>query len=308
MRLRAPTLEDVPGIAAVTNGLMRSLYGTDEVSETVLRAIFDAPDFHPSSDALVAETEEGELVGYADVSDPSGEGRRIWIAVDVLPGSDPQVRRALLGAMEELAREKQAVGGSAKVYLPSKDEAMAALLAERGYEVTRHSFRMEARLKGEPPPPVWPEGITVRTFRRGEDDRAVYEVQEETFADQFDATPMTYEEWCHWMFLEPFDPELWFLAEDGDELAGILLGRSERGGDHDLGWVSVLGVRRPWRRRGLGRALLLHAFTELRLRGKPRVGLGVDGEHPMGAVRLYEGVGMSVVRRNEHWEKDLLKK
>jgi mycothiol synthase len=161
---------------------------------------------------------------------------------------------------------------------------------------------MEIDLDSEPAEPVWPEGISVRAFRRGEDDRRVYEVQEETFADQFEAEPMSYEEWRHWSFREPFDPGLWFLAEEGGELAGILLARSERAGDETLGWVSVLGVRRPWRRRGLGRALLLHSFHALRARGKPRAGLGVDGSNPTGAVELYEAAGMRVVRRSDHWE------
>jgi mycothiol synthase len=306
MRLRAPTIGDVPAIAEVTNALMRSLYGRDELSEAEYRLIFAAPDFDPAEDALVAEDDEGRIVGYADVEDPSGEGRRVWIVVDVLPGTDRAVRRALLDAIEEKARLRQAAGGSTKVYLPSRDEATAELLAARGYEVARHSFRMEADLTTEPEPPVWPDGIAVRTFRSGEDDRAVYEAQEETFADQFDATPMSYEEWRHWSFGAAFDPDLWFLAEDGEQVAGILLARPERGGDQTLGWVSVVGVRRPWRRRGLGRALLLHGFRELRRRGKPRAGLGVDGESPTGAVRLYERAGMRVVRRSDHWEKDLL--
>ena len=305
MRLRAPTIEDVPAIAAVTNTLMRSLYGRDEVSEADYCLMFAAPDFDPAEDALVAEDDEGRIVGYTDVSDPSGEGRRVWIVLDVTPGTDDAVRSALFDAIEEKARPRQAAGGSAKVYLPSKDEATAALLAARGYEVTRHSLQMEADLTSEPEPPVWPNGIAVRTFRSGEDEGAVYEAQEETFADQFDAAPLSYEEWRHWNFDEAFDPDLWFLAEDGEELAGILLARPERGGDKTLGWVSVLGVRRPWRRRGLGRALLLYAFGELRRRGKPRAGLGVDGESPTGAVRLYERAGMRVVRRSDHWEKDL---
>ena len=306
MKLRPPTFDDVPGIAAVTNGLMVSLYGRPEMSEAEVRLMFEAADFDPAEDAVVAVEDDGAIVGYGDVADPSGEGRSIWIVVDVLPGSDEAVRGALLDAMEEKARPRQAPGGGAKVYLPSRDEATASLLAERGYEVTRHSFRMEADLRPEPEPPVWPDGIAVRTFRPGSDDEAVYEAQEETFADQYEAHPQTYEDWRHWSFREPFDADLWFLAEDGGELAGILLARGERGGDDTLGWISVLGVRRPWRRRGLGRALLLHAFGELRRRGKPRAGLGVDGESPTGAVRLYERAGMRVVRRNDHWEKDLL--
>ena len=74
-------------------------------------------------------------------------------------------------------------------------------------------------------------------------------------------------------------------------------------GQPDLGWVSSLGVRRPWRRRGLALAILLHAFHELAARGKPRVGLGVDSQSLTGATRLYEKAGMHVVRESYEYER-----
>ncbi|MBD0349195.1 MAG: GNAT family N-acetyltransferase, partial [Thermoleophilia bacterium] len=100
-----------------------------------------------------------------------------------------------------------------------------------------------------------------------------------------------------------FDPALWFIAYDGDEIAGFSLCRPRESGDPDMGWVSVLGVRRPWRRRGLALALLRHSFVELHRRGKKRVGLGVDAENTTGALRLYERAGMHVDRRWDTWEK-----
>ena len=72
-----------------------------------------------------------------------------------------------------------------------------------------------------------------------------------------------------------------------------------------MGWVSVLGVRPRWRRRGLASALLLHAFGEFHRRGRKRVGLGVDAENTTGAVALYERVGMRPVRRFDTWERPL---
>jgi mycothiol synthase len=75
--------------------------------------------------------------------------------------------------------------------------------------------------------------------------------------------------------------------------------------DPDLGYVNTLGVVRPWRRRGIGLALLHHAFGELGGRGKKRVGLGVDGSSLTGAVRLYEQAGMHVERRRILYEKEL---
>jgi mycothiol synthase len=305
MRLRAPTLADADAIAATFNDVSLALYGSTEVSADEVRLWLEAPDFDLERDAVVAEAEDGAVVGYGDLSDPSRVGRLIWIDAQVRPGRS-EVATALLDELEPRAEERLAPDGRLKAYLAERNTELAAVVEARGYRVVRHSFRMEADLSSEPREPDWPEGISVREFRAGEDDERVYELQEETFADQVDHEPLDYEEWRHWSFREPFDPDLWFLAEAGDELAGILLARSERGGDETLGWVSVLGVRRPWRRRGLGRALLLHSFRALRAKGKPRAGLGVDGSNPTGAVQLYESAGMRVSRRFDHWEKERL--
>jgi ribosomal protein S18 acetylase RimI-like enzyme len=69
--------------------------------------------------------------------------------------------------------------------------------------------------------------------------------------------------------------------------------------------VGVLGVRRPWRRRGLGLALLHASFREFRARGLPRALLGVDSENTTGATRLYERAGMRVERTSDSYEKVL---
>lgn len=302
MRLRAPTLADAEAIAATFNDVSMALYGAIEVSSDEVRLWLEAPGFDLERDAVVAEDAASFLVGYGDLSDPSRVGRLIWIDAHVRPGAS-EVAAALLDELEPRAEERLAPDGRLKAYLAERNTELAAVVKARGYALVRHSFRMQADLSTEPAAPDWPEGISVREFRPGQDDERVYELQEETFADQVDHEPLDYEEWRHWSFRVPFDPDLWFLAEAGDELAGILLARSERGGDETLGWVSVLGVRRPWRRRGLGRALLLHSFRALRAKGKPRAGLGVDGSNPTGAIQLYESAGMRVSRRFDHWEK-----
>jgi ribosomal protein S18 acetylase RimI-like enzyme len=102
---------------------------------------------------------------------------------------------------------------------------------------------------------------------------------------------------------EGFDPELWFLAMDGDEIAGISLCRKQSWEDDNLGWVSSLAVRRPWRKRGLGLALLQESFNAFWQRGKKGVGLGVDAENLTGALRLYKKAGMKVHRQHNQYEK-----
>ena len=112
-----------------------------------------------------------------------------------------------------------------------------------------------------------------------------------------------FELWSHWFVKDTaFDPSLWFLAEAGDDLAGIALTR-ESETEPGLGWVRILGVIPEFRQRGLAQALLRHTFGEYASRGLERVGLGVDAENPTGAVRVYERAGMHVARTNLVLEK-----
>ncbi len=103
-----------------------------------------------------------------------------------------------------------------------------------------------------------------------------------------------------------FDPTLLFLAMDGDpRIAGINLCRPHSFDDPEMGWVGTLGVRRQWRKRGIGLALLRHSFNEFYRRGKRKVGLGVDAQNLTGALRLYENAGMHVHQAYDHYEKEL---
>jgi mycothiol synthase len=301
VELRPPTPEDAIAIAEALNEFNRPV-GFDLDSPDEVAVWLDFPSLDLERDVRVALV-EGEIVGYSEAVDPTGEGR--FVFADVRAG--PQhldASAALLEFVEERARELASPGGRIKIWTAEGAEAWRAFLEARGYGLHRFSLRMVADLDDEPPEPSWPDGIAVRTRAGDEDDRPVYELEVETFADQGDdVAPEPFQDWRHWVKREPFDPELWFLASDGDQLAGISLCRGEWAGDNELGWVSVLGVRKPWRRKGLGSALLLHSFRELRARGKKRAGLGVRADNATGAVRLYERVGMRVASRHLWYEK-----
>ena len=128
----------------------------------------------------------------------------------------------------------------------------------------------------------------------------------DAFADHWEHDRHSFEDWREFnVGRHSFDPSLWWLVDDGDELAAVSLNAWHFSGDPKFGWINVLGVRPPWRQRGIGTALLQHSFRDFRERGATRVGLGVDGENTTGAVRLYERAGMRVVRRNDTYEKAL---
>lgn len=183
--------------------------------------------------------------------------------------------------------------------------ASRALFEARGYSLTRVYFNMEIAFAEEPAAPICPTGIEIRACDGSRDDiRQAYEVIEEAFQDHFMHTPHTFEEWQQFMVREDFDPSLWFLAMDGDTTVGAILCQV-RDQEADLGVIPRLAVLPSWRKRGLGTALLHHAFGVFYRRGFKRVILGVDSQSLTGAQRLYEQVGMRVAMRIGRYEKEL---
>jgi mycothiol synthase len=299
MKLRPPREDDFDAMLEVLNAGGRAAYGEDELSADELRTWLSAPKVDPGSDIRVAEI-DGSVVGYVDVDPIGSDPVRWWTSVAAHPDADiPAVVAELVGWAEQRAGE-----GILRVWNPSEIEGMGLAFERCGLRAIRHSYRMAIDLEDEPEPPIWPDRITVRPFREGEGP-AVYEAFCETWIDTWEPEEEPYEEWAHWTVeREGFDPSLWFLATEGDEIAGFSLCRPSETRS-DSGIVNLLGVRRPWRRRGLGEALLRHSFAEFHRRGFPRVALGVDADSPTGAPRLYERAGMHVVRRVDFYEKEL---
>lgn len=299
MILRPPLDEDVPAIIELMNAASLAAFGTADTTEAELRRWLTSPDVDPVRDLRLAE-QDGLVVGYADV-DPTGtDPVRNWCDICVHPAAQVEaVATALVSWAEERSAE-----GLLRVWVPSVATDLKRSYEQLGLQLVRHSFRMQIDLGAEPEAATWPEGIEVRMFRKG-DEQVVYEAHQETFEDSWEHVREPYEEWAHWLVeRDDFDPSLWFLAHDGDELAGILLSVPMET-EPDAGYVQILGVRRRWRRRGLGLALLRHAFREFHHRGFARVTLGVDATSLTGANRLYASAGMRVVRQFDFYEKAL---
>ena len=181
------------------------------------------------------------------------------------------------------------------------DAAAKALFTGRGYREVRRFWDMAIELGDEPPPA--PE-VAVETFTGAEADaRAFYAAMDEAFADHWEHHSTGFEKWwAEKRSQSDYDPSVWFLIRDGDEVAAVIRNDPDRRGG---GYVGTLGVRRPWRGKGYAKALLHHTFREFHRRGKHRVSLGVDAASPNGATRLYESVGMHVELESVVYEKVL---
>ena len=301
--LRPPRLDEAAAIAELANRVSDELFGEAEETETTVRLWLTTPDLELDEDYRVALDQEGRLTGYADLGahpDP-----KYWLDLRVPMSSSDETRDVLIRWGEERARQRARGHEAAlmRAFAYESDELEKRALERHGYELIRHSYRMRIDFDDDPPPPEWPEGMTVRPATEADLETA-YETQMETFEDSWEHTREPYDEWSHWMVEDDLDLSLWFVAEENGEVAGIALTKQHEA-EEGLGWVRVLGVRRPWRRRGLGRAMLLHVFQEYRCRGFHGVGLGVDAESLTRANHLYENAGMRVFRRSDIYERHI---
>lgn len=233
---------------------------------------------------------DGRVVGYGD----------IWVDDDIrLDVAAPGHWDVFFDWAESEARNR----GIARVLAQfSQGHELEHVVVPRGYVYWRSSFTMEVDVE-DPAPVALPSGLELRTFREGADDEPLRALLNDAFVEDpfwHNVSPSNFREF--FLRARGYDPALWFLAWDGDHLAGFALTYPEHGGDQELGWVGTLGVGRAWRRRGLGEALLRTAFHGLHTRGLRRIGLGVDAENPTGALRLYERIGMQPIRRSDNWE------
>ena len=300
--IRPPTFEDVDRVAEMLLADDLADLGESDVDADFVRNQWSAPGVDLSRDAWLITDPNATIVAHANLS-PDGEGKlKSWGVVH------PEHRArglgaALLDRLEARATERLRDIASAVLHigLTDTDTAAASLVRARGFEHVRTFRHLQIDLDrsprdpGEPPP-----GIEIRGIEPERDLRRVHAIFVEAFSGEWGYRPIPFEEWIGLEVETPsYDPSLWLLATDGDEAVGALSGVVWG----DRGWVGELGVRTPWRGRGIASALLRRAFATFASRGLPRVMLNVDSENSTGAVRLYEGVGMRTLRAWDVYEK-----
>jgi GNAT superfamily N-acetyltransferase len=138
------------------------------------------------------------------------------------------------------------------------------------------------------------EGVEIIPWDRTLDEKTRLAMNE-TFADHWGSTPMDTEAFAHFIERSAVRLDLSFQAVDGDQVVGYSINGffpdDEKMTGRREGWVRSLGVRRPWRSRGVASALLEHSFNAFFEAGMSHSILGVDMENPTGALGVYERLG-----------------
>jgi mycothiol synthase len=312
--VRPAEADDLHAAVALFNTCSMAQVGKAMIEETEFGTEWKMPNFDLETDTRVV-LDSGKMVGYAAVRD-SAPHVRIFVQVRVHPEYVGQSIGTYLGqwaearALQAVSKAPEGVRVALQQAVPQADVRAGALLSRLGYRGTRHFFEMVIEMDAPPPVPNVPDGIVIRPFVRETEDRVLVHAIRDAFKDHWGHVESPFEEdyaeWVSWMDDDPsFDQSLWFVAVEDSEIVGCSICYDVTGEGPDVGAVETLGVRRPWRRRGIALALLLHSFGELYRRGRTTVTLGVDAQSLTGALHLYEKAGMRVRYQYDWYEKEL---
>jgi GNAT superfamily N-acetyltransferase len=265
-----------------------------------IKRIWSGPTFHLETDTRLAITPDGQVTAYAELH--GKEDLFIYLSSE---HQNMELSNHLLAFLENEARAQK--NGNTPVELWAqvgfRNNILIDTYESNGFTSDISFLVMEIEMTEKPPTPHWPNGIQARVFVQGKDEQATYQTDEEAAKDKGYHAPLSFENWTIRMGMnkESFDPSIWFLACGKEEIAGIalnMLNQSTR-----AGWVDHLSVRREWRNQGIGKALLLHTFSEFFQRGIRTIKLSVDSKSLTNAPRLYESVGMKTVQKYHVYKK-----
>jgi mycothiol synthase len=319
-RLRLP--EDLVPLAEMNNRAAAAddLDGRDSPEDW--DSWFSHPTgFDPMIDSLVGES-DGRIVGYAQAraEDDNDGGRNYLVGGEV----DPDYRgrgigRALLRhniRHQQNRAQREAAAARSDAPIERRLESWAfesqprrtRLITSEGFEVVRWFFEMLRPNLDDIADQAMPEGLEIRPVV-AEDHRRIWEADVEAFRDHWGATDEGEAGFKRFFSPPGFRPDIWRVAWDGDQVAGVVMNRimtafNDETGER-RGELAGVSVRRPWRRRGLARALVAESLRALRDAGMTSAVLGVDAANPTGALGVYEANGFGVHRKGMNFRRPM---
>ncbi|HET8846928.1 MAG TPA: GNAT family N-acetyltransferase [Ktedonobacteraceae bacterium] len=304
-RVRRPVLDDLKSIVEMLQEIEKAEVGRIRTTESDLRTFWLMPGHSLELDHWLIIAPNGEMAAVV----------RLGHREPAHLSTGPMIRPAYTGLglyeyLLELATERAhafipEAPADARVslgaYTFEKNVEAHRALENAGFAHVRSDWLLQIDMDQPPPEPTWPEGLELRPYTP-EMLYSIYQADNEAFQDHWGHTTFEFEIWQAWNNKrESFDPSLWFIVFDGDEIAGLAICAYEQ----SVAWVGELGVRRLWRHRGLGLALLYHAFGEFYRRGTRRVVLNADSQNLTGAIRLYTRAGMRPVEQYDIYQLEL---
>ena len=261
----------------------------------------------PYKDMLFAEV-NGEVVAYGRCWwDEELNGDRLYtFFVFQKPawrgqGIGKAMADRLMLRLREIAAEHPASAPKYyQVWASDSETWYKGLITSLGFDAVRYGLSMTRPCADLVNPASLPERLEIRPVKP-EHYRKIWDAQSEAFRDHWGYVEPTEKDYKAWQEWPTFQPEIWKVAWDGDEVVGMVLNfinhEENKEYDRKRGYTENISVRRPWRKQGVARALLTVSIEMFQEMGMEETALGVDTENPNGAKRLYESVGYREIKR-----------
>ncbi len=274
------------------------------ISKQRLAEDLGQPSFHPENDLFVAE-HGGSIIGYVGVFLEAAIKRAILECM-VHPAHRKKgiatelIRRAIRHA--EAAESKVVQVCIPEINLPARN-----LASRLGFQFIRYFYESKLDLNNIRLPDVEPSGYIIRSLRRDEADELTH-IQNRAFADSWGFNSNTPDEIAYRINLSSCTPENIMMAYLKNHPIGYCWTRimiEDNPATASMkGEIHMLGVDPDYRKKGIGRNVLLAGLADLKSKGVTIVELTADGEDSV-AMGLYESVGFEVCSRSEWYEKKL---
>jgi len=269
----------------------------------------------PQNDMLFAEV-DGQVIAHGRIWwDDLAEGLRLYHPFGFLHPDwrGKGIGSALWDAAEKRSRE---IATGHPKEMPKlfqaepfdTEKALVTLLESRGYQPVRYETHMVCDLSESFPEAPLPPGLEVRPVKP-EHIRSIFEASNEAFRDHWGTRDESEEEYRSILESPDFHPELWKVAWAGDQIASVIHNFIDADENAEYqrkrGYTEGICTRRPWRKLGLARSLLVQSMQMFKEMGLTETALSVDSQNLSGAFRLYEGVGYHKVKQQTIYRKTM---
>ncbi|MCU0852734.1 MAG: GNAT family N-acetyltransferase [Thermoplasmata archaeon] len=271
----------------------------------------------PSSEIVIAEIGR-DPVAYSKIWVSPGANEEVvfWHASHVVPEwRRTGLRQVLLRFSESNIVSMASQRGihmscPCRVWALDEPNDWRDLIIAEGYTPGIHFYEMVRPTLNDVPETPLPKGLELRPVKP-EDYPKVWNASKEAFRGKpwFVEGQYDMKYYNSWVGSPEFMPELWRVAWDGDEIAGmarnhVILEENLKLG-RKRGHTQHLSVMPKWRRRGLGKALLGESLRMMRDLGLEEAALDMESQSTTGELDLYLSMGYEIHRRYAHYAKQL---
>lgn len=296
----------------------------DETSATEIALICKTPHFDQERDAR-QWYDQGKLIGFSflDIS-PTNTSVDAYLHMYLHPRKRQQgfEHQMLLWGEQRLKQVGQVYNLPIKLRIYSRADLLylARLLKRHNFSIERQFLTMGRSLQQPIPTPYLPDNFYLATMADRCDRQARLndwvKMYNESFVDHWNHHDLTTETLQTWLNSDEYRPDLNLIAISPEEQfaafcntrirvlsAQSSMNKSSMNRGMTIGWIDWLGTSRSFRKRGLGKSMLLSGLQLLKQQGAKIAKLSVDADNASGAVGLYRSVGFQNLNTWFSWLK-----